>query len=79
MVDDIWGAAVDRRLAREGFANVLDERSAEEARRARAIGRSIGVPGSIVEADLPGFEKQAEAEKAKTLFDYAPGLAAYAA
>jgi hypothetical protein len=51
-------------LALRAYANVLEDRKAQEARRARVIGREVGLPGNTVEADLPGFEQEAENRKA---------------
>ncbi len=49
-------------LAVEAYGNILDDRDAQAARRARVLGREVGLPGNTVEADLPGFE----AEKSNT-------------
>lgn len=79
MAEDIWGGAVDRTIKRHGFANTLTDQDPVLTRRANRIGQTLGLSGQEVAADVEGYEKAQQAESAKTIFDYAPGLAAFAA
>ena len=45
-------------LTMQAYANILDDRNAQQARQARIVGRSIGLPGQTVEANLPLFEQE---------------------
>lgn len=76
---DIFDLAVERTVKRISYANTLDEQDPTQARRASTLGQELGVDEGTVAADLDGFEKQRNAASTRTLFDYAPGLAAFAA
>jgi hypothetical protein len=79
MAEDIWGDATERVLKRQGLGNILDDQDPVLARRASRLGIDLGLPAPAVSADLEGFEKEQQHQTAKSLFDYAPGLAAFAA
>ncbi len=59
--------------------NVLQFPSADNVAKANRIAREKGVPAPVVEADLPTFERQAQAKKLTDLMDRYPAIGKWAA
>lgn len=77
MNDSYWDNVVRQDQKSRGLTNLLDGYNPTAARRAARLGVSLGIDEGTVKADVEGFEKQEEHESAKTILDYAPGLATF--
>ena len=76
---DAWREAVRRRPINDAYTNTLGEHNPTLTRRANRLSGELGIPPEVVSADVDGFEAEANNQQAKTLFEYAPGLAQFAA
>lgn len=61
-------------LSLQAYANTLEERDAAAARRANVIGRDLGIPGPMVEADINGFDNERTAAQTQSILGADPKL-----